>query len=238
MSDEGLSLALFLSLLEDPGLRGALGLTLETLLVAGTAFLAVAPLLAWLFARRTGLFVRLLNFVVTLPLVFPPVALRYLLLLVLGRSGPLGAMLAEAGLPFVFSPAAVYFSAFVAGLPLVVRPIAAALEGAALKDLEFAASVHGARPLQVFTRVTLPLVRTHILSGLLLGLTRASGEVGITMMLGGNLAGKTNTLSLEIFNAVSRADFDAATALCLILSAFTLVVFALLEALRRRTWTL
>lgn len=81
----------------------------------------------------------------------------------------------------------------------------------------------------------LPLIRTHILSGLLLGLTRASGEVGITMMLGGNLSGRTNTLSLEIFNAVSRADFDAATALCLVLSAFTLLVFVLLEALRRRS---
>lgn len=238
MSDDGLSLSLFLTLLDDPSLRGALGLTLQTLLVSGTAFLFTAPLLAWLFARRSGWAVRFLNFVVTLPLVFPPVALGYLLLILLGRSGPVGAVLAEAGLPFVFSPAAVYFSAFVAGLPLVVRPIASALESSALRDLEFAAAVHGAKPMQVFLRVTLPLVRTHILSGLLLGLTRASGEVGITMMLGGNLAGKTNTLSLEIFNAVSRADFDAATALCLILSAFTLVVFGLLEALRRRTWTL
>lgn len=83
------------------------------------------------------------------------------------------------------------------------------------------------RPLTVFFRVTLSLIRTHILSGLLFVLTRASGEVGITMMLRGNLSGRTNTLSLEIFNAVSRA------ALCLVLSAFTLLVLVLLEALRR-----
>lgn len=166
---------------------------------------------------------------------FPPIALGYLLLLLLGRTGPVGALLADAGLPMIFTPAAVYFAALVAGLPLVVRPVVAALESPALRDLEFAAAVHGAGPLTIFFRVTLPLIRTHILSGLLLGLTRASGEVGITMMLGGNLSGRTNTLSLEIFNAVSRADFDAATALCLVLSAFTLLVFVLLEALRRRS---
>lgn len=188
-----------------------------------------------IFARKRGWAVRALNFLVTLPLVFPPIALGYLLLLLLGRTGPVGALLADAGLPMIFTPAAVYFAALVAGLPLVVRPVVAALESPALRDLEFVAAVHGAGPLTIFFRVTLPLIRTHILSGLLLGLTRASGEVGITMMLGGNLSGRTNTLSLEIFNAVSRADFDAATALCLVLSAFTLLVFVLLEALRRRS---
>lgn len=68
-----------------------------------------------------------------------------------------------------------------------------------------------------------------------MGVSRASGEVGITMMVGGNLSGKTNTLSLEICNAVSRADFDAAAALCLVLSIFTILIFAVLEGLRRRT---
>lgn len=226
---------LLLSVLRDPVIAGALALTLRTCLVAAAGFLIAGPALAWLFARKRGWAVRALNFLVTLPLVFPPIALGYLLLLLLGRTGPVGALLADAGLPMIFTPAAVYFAALVAGLPLVVRPVVAALESPALRDLEFAAAVHGAGPLTIFFRVTLPLIRTHILSGLLLGLTRASGEVGITMMLGGNLSGRTNTLSLEIFNAVSRADFDAATALCLVLSAFTLLVFVLLEALRRRS---
>lgn len=101
-----------------------------------------------------------------------------------------------------------------------------------------AACVHGANAVTVFRRVTLPLVRWQILAGLLLGIFRASGEVGITMMIGGNISGKTNTLSLEIFNAVSRADFDAATALCLLLSAFTLIIFAVLDRLQRRAQAL
>ncbi|MDO5531938.1 molybdenum ABC transporter permease [Sutterella sp.] len=216
-----------------PDLFGAVMLTLKTCAAAAVGFLLAAPPLAWLFARRSGALTRVLSFVVTLPLVFPPIALGYLLLLLIGRSGPVGAMLETAGLSVVFTSAAVALAAFIAGLPLVIRPIEGALASERLKALEFAARVHGASPARVFVSVTLPLVRREVLSGLLLGVSRASGEVGITMMIGGNIQGRTNTLSLEIYNAVSRADFDAATILCLMLSAFTLVVFAVLEGLRR-----
>lgn len=226
------------SLLGSPELLFAVTLTAKTCAAAGAGFILFAPLLALLFSRRSAFWVRALSFVVTLPLVFPPVALGYLLLLLFGRGGLLGGILDEAGLSIVFSENAVFLAAFIAGLPLVVRPIEAALSGERLKSLEFAACVHGANVVTVFRRVTLPLVRGQILAGLLLGISRASGEVGITMMIGGNISGKTNTLSLEIFNAVSRADFDAATALCLLLSAFTLIIFAVLDRLQRRAQAL
>ena len=216
----------------------AVTLTAKTCLAAGAGFILFAPLLAMLFSRREGAWVRAASFLVTLPLVFPPVALGYLLLLILGRGGLLGGLLDAAGISVVFSEEAVFLAAFIAGLPLVVRPIESALSGERLRSLEFAARIHGAGPLTVFRRVTLPLVRGQILAGLLLGISRASGEVGITMMIGGNISGKTNTLSLEIFNAVSRADFDAATALCLLLSAFTLMIFGVLDRLQRRSQTL
>ena len=222
------------SLLGSPELLFAVTLTAKTCAAAGAGFILFAPLLALLFSRRSAFWVRALSFVVTLPLVFPPVAL----LLLFGRGGLLGGILDEAGLAIVFSENAVFLAAFIAGLPLVVRPIEAALSGERLKSLEFAACVHGANAVTVFRRVTLPLVRGQILAGLLLGISRASGEVGITMMIGGNISGKTNTLSLEIFNAVSRADFDAATALCLLLSAFTLIIFAVLDRLQRRAQAL
>ncbi len=169
----------WLSALKSPELIFAVMLTAKTCLVAGAGFLVLAPPLAWLFARREGVGVRALSFFVTLPLVFPPVALGYLLLL-----------------------------------------------------------LHGAPPLTVYRKVTLPLVRGQILSGLLLGISRASGEVGITMMVGGNISDRTNTLSLEIWNAVSRADFDVATTLCLLLSAFTLLIFIVLDRLQRRAGAL
>ncbi len=220
--------------LASPGLQGALWLTARTCFFAGLLLLATAPLLAWWTARRRGPLVRVVQFFTTLPLVFPPIALGYLLLLLLGRNGPVGSLLFESGIRFIFSPGAVVLAAYIAALPLVVRPISTALESSALKELETAAAIHGLTPPKVFFLVTAPLTWTHVLSSLLLGLTRAMGEVGITMMLGGNIAGKTNTLSLEIYNSVSRGDFDAATALCVILSLAALVFFIAIELLRRR----
>ena len=113
----------WLSALKSPELIFAVMLTAKTCLVAGAGFLVLAPPLAWLFARREGVGVRALSFFVTLPLVFPPVALGYLLLLLIGRSGPLGGMLDAVGISIVFTPWAVYLAAFIAGLPLVIRPI-------------------------------------------------------------------------------------------------------------------
>ena len=124
---------------------------------------------------------------------------------------------------------------FIAGLPLVIQPVKEAFESKTLLDLECAARVCGATPMTTFLRVTLPTVRNAVLSAFLLGTARASGEVGITMMLGGNVSDKTNTLSLEIYNAVGRGDFDTATALCAVLAAVALVLYAALELLRRRS---
>ena len=113
----------WISALKSPELIFAVMLTAKTCLVAGAGFLVLAPPLAWLFARREGVGVRALSFFVTLPLV----ALGYLLLLLIGRSGPLGGMLDAGGISIVFTPWAVYLAAFIAGLPLVIRPIQGAL---------------------------------------------------------------------------------------------------------------
>ena len=85
-----------------------------------------------------------------------------------------------------------------------------------------------------FLFVTVPQVSRTLFSCLLLGVARASGEVGITMMLGGNISGRTNTLSLEIFNCVSRGDFDAAMRLCAVLAVVGMLLYALLEGCRAR----
>ena len=151
--------------------------------------------------------------------------LGYLLLTVLGRTGVVGECLSPFGLSLIFNEPAVILAGFVAGLPLVVRPLQAAFSSSRLTELEEAARIHGANDWQIFRRITLPLVRPSLAAGLLLGFARVSGEVGMTMMLGGNIAERTNTLSLEIFNAVSRADFDAANALCFILSLFAVLLF-------------
>lgn len=221
--------------LEDPTLLFSLTLTAKTCWITLMLFAVVGPLLGFYLARRPGWLSRIVSFVVTLPLVFPPVALGYLLLTVFGRTGWLGEALSPLGVSLIFNDSAVVLAGFVAGLPLVVRPLQAAFGNPRLIELEEAARIHGAPETQIFLRVTLPLVRPSLAAALLLGCARVSGEVGMTMMLGGNIAERTNTLSLEIFNAVSRADFDAANTLCLILSLFAVLLFLTTEWLMRKS---
>ena len=221
-------------LLSEPALLFSLTLTAKTCLVTLVLFSVAGPLLGYYLARHPGWISRGVGFLVTMPLVFPPVALGYLLLTVLGRTGVVGECLSPFGLSLIFNEPAVILAGFVAGLPLVVRPLQAAFSSSRLTQLEEAARIHGANDWQIFRRITLPLVRPSLAAGLLLGCARVSGEVGMTMMLGGNIAERTNTLSLEIFNAVSRADFDAANALCFILSLFAVLLFLATEVLMRR----
>lgn len=224
------------TLLSDPAIAFPIWLTLKACAASCLLFLLVALPLAYYTAKRDNLVSKAVLFVCTLPLIFPPVALGYLLLLVFGINAPLGHFLYETfGIRIVFSEAAVMLSAFIAGLPLVIRPIKIAFESKTLLCLEEAARVCGASPLRTFVTVTLPTIRNAALAALLLGVARSSGEVGITMMLGGNVADRTNTLSLEIFNAVGRGDFEAATWLCVVLAVTALVLFAALELVRSKS---
>lgn len=222
------------TILSEPGLLFSLALTAKTCLVTLVLFLVAGPAAGFYLARVRGVAPRILGFVITIPLVFPPVALGYMLLTALGRTSFAGGLLESFGLSLIFNESAVALAGFIAGLPLVVRPLQAAFASPRLIELEEAARIHGAGSLDVFLRVTLPLVRPSLAAALLLGCARVSGEVGITMMLGGNISERTNTLSLEIFNAVSRADFDAANTLCLLLSLFAALMFLASEALMRR----
>ncbi|MFU0841132.1 MAG: ABC transmembrane type-1 domain-containing protein [Burkholderia sp.] len=224
-----------LEVLSEPDVLFSLRLTAVSCLTALGLFVVFAPALGYALARHPGTVSKTVGFIVTIPIVFPPIALGYILLTILGRSGPLGAALSAAGMPLVFTKGAVILAGFIAGLPLVVRPLQAAFGSTRLRELEEAARVLGASNLSVFFRITLPLVRPSLAVGLLMGCARVSGEVGITMMLGGNIAGKTNTLSLEIFNAVSRGDFEVADTLCLVLSLFAALLFLAMEAVLRKS---
>lgn len=222
------------TILSEPALLFSLALTAKTCLVTLVLFLVAGPAAGFYLARMRGAAPRILGFLITIPLVFPPVALGYMLLTALGRTSFAGGLLESFGLSLIFNESAVALAGFIAGFPLVVRPLQAAFASPRLIELEEAARIHGAGSLDVFLRVTLPLVRPSLAAALLLGCARVSGEVGITMMLGGNISERTNTLSLEIFNAVSRADFDAANTLCLLLSLFAAMLFLASEALMRR----
>lgn len=226
----------FFSLLTDPTIAFPILLTLKACAASGFLFIVVALPLAYYAAKHNTVLAKILLFVTTLPLIFPPVALGYLLLLLLGINAPLGHFLYEQfSVRVVFSQTGVVLAAFIAGLPLVIRPVKIAFESRTVAMLEEASRVCGAGPIRTFFMVTLPTVRNAILAALLLGIARSSGEVGITMMLGGNVADRTNTLSLEIFNAVGRGDFESATWLCLMLALVALVLYAALELIRGKS---
>ncbi len=186
--------------------------------------------LAWGLSRPRLPLRSLWEGLLSLPLVFPPIAIGFLLLLLLGRRGALGKPLYEhLSVDIVFSDLGVYLAAFLAGLPLIVKPVQAALENTAA-ELAEAATVLGRGPLATFFLIVVPCVRPAILAGLALALGRALGEVGITLMLGGNIVGQTDTLSLAIYNSVLDGDFDCATRLSLLLGAGSLGLFLLMRA--------
>lgn len=215
--------------LGDTGVRYALLLSFKVCVLTLGLHAAAGVALAYLLSVRRWPGRMLLDTLITLPLVFPPIALGFLLLMLFGREGPLGApLLACCQLSVVFSTSGVVLAAFVAGLPLVVKPVQAAMEVLSRRLGEVARTL-GKREWEILLFVLLPNIRRALATGLLLGLGRSLGEVGITLMLGGNIAGRTNTLSLEIYNAVFAGDYSRGIVLSLILGGISLIVFAVLR---------
>lgn len=207
----------------------AVGLTAQVLAWTFALHLTLGTLLAWLLARRPFVGRTLLDALVTLPLVFPPIVLGYGLLLALGREGWLTVWLPAPLQPqIVFSQTGLVIAAFVAGLPLMVKPAQAAFASVG-PPLREAAALLGHRPWSVFWRIDVPLARRGVAAGLVLALGRGLGEVGLSLMLGGNITGRTETLSLAIYNHVLDGNLACANQLSLLLGAVALAAFFLLR---------
>ena len=186
------------------------GLTVRT---AGLATLLILPpglLLAWLLARTSWRGKSLVETLVALPLVMPPVATGLILLKAVGRRGPIGSFLHETlGIDVVFTWRAVVLAMAVMAFPLLVRSARVAFEGVPHR-LEQIARTLGAREGRVFFTITLPLAARGILGGTLLAFARALGEFGATILVAGNIPGRTTTLSLAIYQFVQLGqDEDA-----------------------------
>ncbi len=188
----------------------ALRLSLRVALAASLASLPVALALAFLLARGRFAGKALLDGLVLLPLILPPVVTGYALLILFGRRGPIGAFLEEQfGLVFAFRWTGAALACAVMGLPLMVRTMRLAIE-AADRRLEAAASTLGADPAQVFLRVTLPLIWPGALAGFVLGFAKAMGEFGATITFVANIPGETQTLPSAIYALVQTPGGDAA----------------------------
>jgi molybdate transport system permease protein len=165
--------------------------------------------------RRDGPAMALVDGVFLLPLVLPPTVVGFLLLLLFGRNGPLGRMLLHFGATVVFSWPATVIAAAVVAFPLMYLTAWAALEQVDPHFLE-AARTLGASEWRVFREVALPLAWPGILAGTILSFARALGEFGATLMLAGNIPGKTETIPIAIYFAVEADDLPRAVAWCLI----------------------
>ena len=173
----------------------------------------------WRFPGRD-----LVDTLLTLPMVMPPTVLGYYLLVLLGRKGWVGGWLhATFGINLIFTLTGAVIAATVVAFPLVFKPARAAFE-AVDPQLQDAARVLGISEAGVFWRVTLPLAWRGILAGVLLGFARALGEFGATLMVAGSIPGKTQTLSIAVYEAVQAGQDDVANLLVLITSAVCVAV--------------
>ena len=212
-----------------------LGLSFKVALASALASLPLALGLAFVLARFEFPGKMLLDGLVHLPLVLPPVVIGYLLLVALGRNAPLGAFLADhLGVVFAFRWTGAALASALMGLPLAVRAMRQAVESVDQR-LEAAAATLGAPPLAVFASVTLPLVMPGVLNGMLLAFARSLGEFGATITFVSNIPGETQTLPLAIYSLTQVPGGDApAMRLCVLAILLSLAALMVSELLLRR----
>jgi molybdate transport system permease protein len=187
--------------------------------------------LAWLLANRQFSGKEILDAAITLPLVLPPTVLGYYLLVLLGRASPVGKLYEWIfGGPLVFSWQAAVVAALFHSTPLLVKSARAAFESVD-RSFERAARNLGASELRLFWRVTLPLARRSILAAAALAFARSLGDFGVTLMIAGNIPGRTQTVAIAIYDAVEAGNGATARVLVVIVSVIALVILTVANRL-------
>ena len=208
-----------------------LWLSLRVAAISTAVALVVGLWLAWLLANRQFRGKEILDAAITLPLVLPPTVLGYYLLVLLGRASPLGKLYEWVfGGPLVFSWQAAVVAALFHSTPLLVKSARAAFESVD-RSFERAARNLGASELRLFWRVTLPLARRSILAAGALAFARSLGDFGVTLMIAGNIPGRTQTVAIAIYDAVEAGNGATARVLVVIVSVIALVILSVANRL-------
>ncbi len=208
--------------------------------VSAILFAIGLPLAYWLaYSRWRGKF--LVESIVALPLVLPPTVLGFYVLVAMGTRGPLGKFWqATFGHGLAFSFTGLVIASVLYSLPFAVQPLAASFEGIDRKLLD-ASAVLGATALRTFFRVILPMSVPGVVTALVLSFAHTLGEFGVVLMGGGNLAGSTRTISIDIYDHVQSLEYAEANRLALVLLAFSFVVLSIVygvnRQIRRRVWS-
>jgi len=198
-------------------------------------FLIGMPIASWLtFTRWRWKF--MVESVVALPLVLPPTVLGFYILVALGSQSPVGRWyraLSGHGLPFTFTGLAI--ASVIYSFPFMVQPMAAAF-GQVDRSLINASATLGASRWRTFFRIVLPLSVSGIVTGVVLSFAHTLGEFGMVLMVGGNIPGATETISIAIYDNVQALNYSEANHMALILMGFSFVALSLTYALNRRAW--
>jgi len=214
----------------------AIFLTFKLALVVCVVLLAVGtPIATWLsFTRWRWKF--LIESVVALPLVLPPTVLGFYVLVAVGSNSPLGRWyrdLSGHGLPFTFAGLAI--ASVIYSLPFAVQPMVAAFSQVD-RNLIDASSILGASRLRTFFRIVMPLSIGGVITGIVLSFAHTLGEFGVVLMVGGNIPGITQTVSIAIYDNVQALDYAAANRMALLLLGFSFVTLSITYAINRRVW--
>ena len=212
----------------------ALRLSLITSVISMAVVVVLGTPFAYLLARSDSLWARLVDSLVELPLVLPPVVAGVAMLMAFGRNGLIGSELESIGLTIPFTTTAVVFAQIFVASPFFIRSAKLGFQSVA-KDYEDIAQTLGVSPWPTFFRITLPLAAPAMFSGLGLAWARALSEFGATMMFAGNLTGETQTMPLAIMSAMETS-LDGALALSVMLLAGSIMGLVILGLLTRRRW--
>ena len=211
----------------------ALKLSFLIVSVSTVIVAALGLALAFLLARRDFRGKELLDAVLTMPLVLPPTVTGYYLIVLLGRRGIAGKFIYDwTGWTFAFTWQGAVIAATVVALPLMIKAARASLESVN-PNYEIASYTLGKSELETFFRVVLPLAKRGIFAGIILSFARALGEFGATLMIAGNIPGKTQTMPLAIYEAVAAGEEQQAQILALILTAISVSAIYLTNKISR-----
>ncbi len=197
-------------------------------------FLSIGSLIVFfLHIKKEGILKKIVNFLIELPLAFPPIVIGFLLLWLFSNDNLFGDFLNKIHIHLVFNIYSLILAGFIAGLPLYVKPIISAVENFPRNIIE-ASLISGKSEINTFFKIIFPSIKKIVISSLLLAISRVLGEVGISLMLGGNIPFKTNTISLEIFTSVFNSDLHTAMILSFILFFISFVIFTLSKIIMKK----
>lgn len=202
-------------------------LTIKVSLTATSLTVVIGLGIAWVLAKKRFWGKNLLDALLMQPLVIPPTVLGYYLLVTFGRGAWLGRFLEEnLGLTLIFTWRGAVLAALATSLPLFIKPARAAMEGVD-PHLENAARLLGRSELGVFRAITLPLAWRGVLAGVMMAFARSMGDFGATLMVAGNIPGRTQTVSIAIYDAMQAGDVGVANTLVVIMTVFSISVLLL-----------